>query len=816
MDKSRNDLKKSQKKKAKGKEVDQLQQDPQAAKRPGLFRRLSIGFRLLASFLVIIIMAVGIGIVGIVNTREITEMDRQMYETMTEPMNELIVMADSFQRIRGDLKDVIMTEISSARAEHADNARQNAEVFQQALDKYEQTLFSTEGQEIVGSTRIKFMDYMAMAEEIITHATEYRRGDATYLMNNSGAALRTEIDQDIQRLIEIKLEAAEATVNSNTATGQRSERIVLSIIAVAVISALILAVLVLLSVTRPIKKTLVMIQNMSKGRFDMRIKSRSGDQIGKMALAMDGFADTMQNHVFANMRKLADGDVGIDLESMDERDEITPSLQVIINSIRAMAADTNMLAAAAIAGDLQVRANAELHRGEYRRIIEGFNSTMDAVVEPLHDASDFIRKLAAGEGDKQLDNVYSGDYAKLIDDVNSVLASLNIMQEEMNSLAGHAVQGNLAYRADSTRLKGSFADIVNGVNVSLDAVIKPVEEAAEVLSKMAEGDLSSRVIGEYQGDHAKIKNALNETLEAIQSYIDEITNTLSAISQGNLDLTINREYQGDFSAIQMALNLIITSLNSIIGEIRVAASQVAVGSKQVSEGSQSVSQGTTEQASAIEQLTATIANTAAQTKQNAVSATEANQLSVTARDNAAAGNSQMKALTEAMSEISEASTDISKIIKVIDDIAFQTNILALNAAVEAARAGQHGKGFAVVAEEVRNLAARSADAAKNTTVLIESSIQKIEEGNTIASKTSESLDEIVDNIKKTAALIDDIARASQQQAAELTEVQNGVVQISHVVQANSATSEQSAAASQELSGQAQLLDELTGRFQLAR
>lgn len=236
--------------------------------------------------------------------------------------------------------------------------------------------------------------------------------------------------------------------------------------------------------------------------------------------------------------------------------------------------------------------------------------------------------------------------------------------------------------------------------------------------------------------------------------------------------------------------------NEILTSINTAADQVASGSKQVSDSSIALSQGATEQASLVEELTASLEEISSQTKLNAQNANEANKLAADSKNSALQGNEQMKDMLAAMREINDASSNISKIIKVIDEIAFQTNILALNAAVEAARAGQHGKGFAVVAEEVRNLAARSANAAKETTDMIEGSIDKVQEGTRIADQTAAALQSIVGDIEKVANLVGDIAMASTEQAAAITQINQGISQVSQVIQTNSATSEESAAASE--------------------
>jgi methyl-accepting chemotaxis protein len=258
----------------------------------------------------------------------------------------------------------------------------------------------------------------------------------------------------------------------------------------------------------------------------------------------------------------------------------------------------------------------------------------------------------------------------------------------------------------------------------------------------------------------------------------------------------------------------VADLNNMFSEINNASGQVSAGSKQIADGAQSLAQGSTEQAASVQQLSASISDIATKTKENAEMAGRAANLAINIKTSAEKGSGQMDEMMTAVKDINESSQNISKVIKSIDDIAFQTNILALNAAVEAARAGQHGKGFAVVAEEVRNLAAKSAEAAKDTESLIADSITKAELGSRIADDTAASLKEIVEGIDESTKLVGDIARSSEEQSVGIGQVNSGVDQVAQVVQQNSATAEESAAASQEMSGQALVMEELISRFKL--
>ena len=288
------------------------------------------------------------------------------------------------------------------------------------------------------------------------------------------------------------------------------------------------------------------------------------------------------------------------------------------------------------------------------------------------------------------------------------------------------------------------------------------------------------------------------------------------MANGNFRVHTKAEesYVGAYHDVLMSMRRINRTLSATLREINTAADQVSAGADQVSAGAQALSQGATEQASSVQELAATIAEVSHNVSSNAERAKEANDKAIAVSNEVSEGNQKMQQTLAAMGEIRGSSAEIAKIIKTIEDIAFQTNILSLNAAVEAARAGAAGKGFAVVADEVRNLAAKSAEAARTTTELIQSSLKAVEHGTESVDDTAQSLNSIVTSIQEITESVQHISTASNEQANAIDQITQGIDQISSVVQTNSATAEESAAASEELSGQAQTLKSLTGRFRL--
>ncbi|MDE7330658.1 MAG: MCP four helix bundle domain-containing protein [Lachnospiraceae bacterium] len=446
-----------------------------------------------------------------------------------------------------------------------------------------------------------------------------------------------------------------------------------------------------------------------------------------------------------------------------------------------------------------------------------YNNSMNLWIQ-YNEADEEMMALAKAGRTDEARAILEGECVDLYNSLYSTFNDIITYNTEGSDEA--AEESSYLYRT-ATNLMGTVIIAIIFVGVIFSFVIirlikTPISEIENAAIKMAEGDLDVEISYTAKDELGVLAAQVRRLIHKLQAIIDDENKFLAKMAEGDftVDSICEEEYTGGFHPLLVSFRGIAEKLNDTMLQISQSSSRVASEAQQVSNGAQALAQGATEQASSVQELAATINEISNKVNQNADNAQQANETACSVSTKMNVSNEKMQQMMQAMGDISNCSSEIGKIIKTIEDIAFQTNILALNAAVEAARAGTAGKGFAVVADEVRSLAGKSAEASQNTAALIENSLKAVENGTQIADETAKSLLQAVNDVNEMTGIIGQISEASSNQAYSISQIMMGIDQISSVVQTNSATAEESAAASEELSSQSQLMKSLIGRFKL--
>jgi methyl-accepting chemotaxis protein len=671
------------------------------------------------------------------------------------------------------MRDIILTDDASLKKQLTDRQNELSGLVGQMVDSLKSNLSSDKEKQLFDSYVSARAPYTKARTVVVDNMNAGNNAGAIKVLTTEFKAAQSEYVKTISNLIDYENDEAHDLGAKAASSAETTTWITIIINIFAIALGFVISYVVAKSIVNPIGNSIDAADNIAAGNMNVKLDVDKSDETGMLMKAM---------------------------KQMSE-------------SVEAMVADANHLAEAAINGKLDVRADASKYQGEFKNLIIGLNNTLDAVINPLNVTAEYVDRISKGDIPPKITDDYKGDFNEIKNNLNQCIDAIESLVKDTKHLAKSATDGRVDTRAEAIKHQGDFRLIVQGINETLDAMLDPVNETVKALARMSEGDLKVRVQGNFKGDHAILKNNLNQTLDMLP--LKEIQQVMQAMANGDLTIRMKGEYKGDSLTLKNSVNDTLESLNEILSQVSTTVEEVTRGALQVSDASTNLSQGATEQAASLEEITSSMSEIGSQTRLNAENANQANGLTQEARDAAERGNNEMGQLNEAMTEINESSKNISKIIKVIDEIAFQTNLLALNAAVEAARAGRHGKGFAVVAEEVRNLAARSATAAKETAELIENSMKTVERGSSLAVKTGEALEDIKNSSVKVADIVGEITTSSNEQAQGISQINEGLSQIDKVTQTNTASAEQSASAAEELSGQANQLRELIARFRLS-
>ena len=493
--------------------------------------------------------------------------------------------------------------------------------------------------------------------------------------------------------------------------------------------------------------------------------------------------------------KVARGELDMEIVTKGKKQgSVIVAMQKMVDAIKALIADANLLSNAAVAGNLATRADAGRHQGDFQKIVAGVNETLDAVIGPLNVAADCLDRISRGEIPAKITDRYDGDFNAIKDNLNTCIEAVNALVADVDLLARAAVAGTLATRVDASKHRGDFRKIVAGVNETLDAVIGPLNVAAHYVERISKGDMPPLIAAHYNGDFNAIKSNLNALVEANNG----IASAAKEVARGNLLVSLQARSPED--ELMQSLSAMVSKIVEVVSNVTSAADNVASGSVQLSANAQSMSQGATEQAAAAEEASASMEQMSANIKQNADNAQQTEKIAVKSAEDAKIGG-------DAVAETVQAMKEIAGKISIIEEIARQTNMLALNAAIEAARAGEHGKGFAVVASEVRKLAERSQNAAAEISELSISSVE-------VAERAGAMLSKILPDIQRTADLVQEISASSKEQDTGAQQINKAIQQLDQVIQQNASASEQMASTAEELSSQSTRLQSTIAFFRI--
>ncbi|MFA5527088.1 MAG: methyl-accepting chemotaxis protein [Peptostreptococcales bacterium] len=821
------------------------------------FLNRKIGAKVIVGFVLVALIAGVVGLVGIVNIKEINNANTRLFEENLIPIQLMGDMTQAFQRMRVNIYVSLLAPTAEERAAAIQAVNARRAEFLKAYEAFESIPMSLEVQKAYDEFAQVRIVYGEKFDQLIRLINEERIAEAIFYASEEGefGKIAREEQDRIVNLVHVKTEEAQRIDENNNEIVTRATMTMIAILLGAVLISILLGITLGRIISKPLKRLTYAAQKLSVGDIDVEITSKTKDEVGMLSVAFSEMIENIKKQS-SIVEKIATGSFDVDIPIRSDKDVLNKNIMNMNLKIKKMRQDVKQIIENIEVGKFRMENNLKDFEGGWKEIVSGiyhitssfvcYFDSLPIIVMTVDKeyGINFINKTGADMSQTDIHSVLGikcHDYWKTDDcktekcychramTDNRVSTGDNICHAGKEPL--HIYCSGIPMTDGQGNITGALEIILDQTDIKLAQVVADkktryqeieVNKLVNNLNLLAQGNLNIKTsLADYDGDTEEIaknfKN-INASLEAssseIKSYIDELSSILFNMANKDFTDNIERKYLGDFIKLKDSINNIIESLNEVFSEFNDSAEQVESAADQVASSSQTLSQGSAEQAGSVEEISASINEVAEQTKDNAESAYKANELSVKSKEDAQIGNKQMNEMLVAMNEIKESSKGISKIIKVIDEIAFQTNILALNAAVEAARAGEHGKGFAVVAEEVRNLAARSAKAAKETTDLIDNSIHKTEEGYKMAHETAQAFEKIVTGVTNVVDIVSQIATASSEQTSAIEEVNQGIEQISQVTQSNTATAEESASASEEMAGQAQVLKNLIQEYKL--
>jgi methyl-accepting chemotaxis protein len=833
---------------------------------------LTIKSRLLASFLLLALVSAIVGGVGLVASARLEAQTHQITTVVLPSLRAAGQVQAHFIGMRFETTRGMLSE-SQGNAAGVDDSfaarERERHLAEEGLADIRTLPLEGEEAELLKTIEPAFRAYVERTDELWRMIRAGDAAGAAKLQPDITRRFTPELAKPLQRLIDIQEEKSSAAhaATDETASGARTLLTVTLVITLAV--AAILALLLSRAIARPLAVLSAQARTLRDAVVAGRLSER-GDPSkvsAEFRPIIEGINETMDAYARPialtadYVTRISKGDIPQPITDRYEGDfdEIKDSLNRCIGALTTLTTELNRMTAAQLAGDIEAAVDETRFEGAFRALAKGVNDNTQMHVQTILEGLTILREYGEGDFRKEM-RVLPGKQIVMTNVVNAVRTNLMTAAGEVRALSEAALDGKLSARADTSRLRGEWKAMVEGVNATIEAIVTPFRAVADSMERISHGEIPPRrteaVRGEIVAMQASVNRCLdslaalvsdtervakaavsgqlgvradasshegafrsavegvNRALDAVTAPVNDAAQVLEAIAARDLCARVTARYEGDHAKIAASVNAAATALHEALTQVAEAAEQVSSAASQIASSSQAVASGASEQASSIEETSSSIGAVGEMTKQTADAAQQANGLARSARAAAGEGAAAVAELDGAMARIKASAEGTSQIIRDVSDIAFQTNLLALNAAVEAARAGEAGRGFAVVAEEVRSLALRAKEAATKTEALIRQSVQEANGGETTAKRVAAKLCEIADGVSRVTDIVAEIAAGANEQSTGLEQVTRAVGEMDKVTQQNAASAEESSSAASELSGQAEELASMVGAFRL--
>jgi len=755
------------------------------------FYDMKISRKLITAFIIVGAITALVGYVGIRSLGEIADSAALLYSR--EAVGTVLIKQteiDVKQAARAE-KNILLSNTPEQREKYKARTEAALAKIQEDLDKARPYIYTEKGKALLADADQAWKEREVTARHIIDLGMMEKLEPvrpSVELAFGLGGTQTDVLDQKMADLADVKMNVARLAAEKTAETYSTSRSLMLVLVIGGVLVGLGSGIFIARSISKPLAKLSEAAKFISQGDINQTFDYHSKDEIGSLTDSFRALGTYIKG-LGDVLEKMAAGDLSVKIEAKSENDVLTKSYQRTAAAVASLVRDVDTLSQAGVEGNLAARADASKHQGDFRKIIQGVNDTLDAILLPIGEGNRILAQISSGKIDELITQTYKGDHEKMKLAVNNVATVIQTLEKMLVRLTDAAKNGKLSERGHPDMVQGAYSDIVRGVNGILDAVITPLNVAANYVDQISKGDIPPQITDTYYGDFNSIKDNLNTLIVAM----NEITSAAVEIAEGNLQVVIRERSPQD--KLMQALGSMVGGLVRTVTDVRTIASEVASASQAISTTSVEVSTGASVQAASAEEASSSMEEMVSNIKQNADNAQQTNKIAIkSAKDAQESGKSVLEAVA-AMKEIASK-------ISIIEEIARQTNLLALNAAIEAARAGEHGKGFAVVAAEVRKLAERSQRAASEINQLSGTTLK-------VSEKAGEMLEKLVPDIQRTAELVQEITAASQEQDTGAEQINKALQQLERVIQQNASASEEMAATTEELTAQSdQLLSAL--------